>query len=89
MNYANEDIPYTRIHEPKHLHPEKTYLKNVTLTIKEFSTEAIRENPYYPIGGKNDRVIFNKYQQELKNHPNVITGGRLGDYKYYDMHHVN
>ncbi len=88
MNYANEDIPYTRIHEPRHLHPEKAYLKNVTLIIKEYSAEAKRENPYYPIGSKHDTAIFNKYQQELKNHPHVITGGRLGDYKYYDMHHV-
>lgn len=89
MNYANEDIPYTRIHEPKHLHSERDYLKGKTLIIKEFSEEANKEEPYYPIGGKDNRQLYNKYLTEIKEtYPNIIVGGRLGDYKYYDMHHV-
>lgn len=89
MNYANQDIPYTRIHEPKHLHPERVYPKDKTLIIKEFSAEANREEPYYPIGGEKNRLLYNKYLKEIKEtYPNVIVGGRLGDYKYYDMHHV-
>ena len=89
MNYANQDIPYTRIHEPKHLHPERDYPPDKTLVIKEFSEEANREEPYYPIGGEKNRLLYNKYLKEIKEtYPNVIVGGRLGDYKYYDMHHV-
>ena len=89
MNYANQDIPYTRIHEPKHLHPERDYPSDKTLIIKEFSAEANREDPYYPIGGEKNRLLYNKYLKEIKKTcPNFIVGGRLGDYKYYDMHHV-
>ena len=89
MNYSNEDIPYTRIHEPKHLHPERNYNKNESLIIKEFSSNACRNNPYYPIGGAKNRELYNKYFQEVKQiYPNIIVGGRLGDYRYYDMHHV-
>lgn len=89
MNYANEDIPYTRIHEPKHLHPERDYSKKETLIIKEFSAEANREEPYYPIGGEKNKLLHNKYLKEINEiYPNIMVGGRLGDYKYYDMHHV-
>lgn len=89
MNYANQDIPFTRIHEPKHLHPERDYPNDKTLIIKEFSEEANRDEPYYPIGGEKNRLVYNKYLKEIKEtYPNVIIGGRLGDYKYYDMHHV-
>jgi len=90
MNYANTEVAYTRIHEPKHLHPERdSYSKNKTLIIKEFSKEADREEPYYPIGGEKNKAIYAKYLEALKQeHPNLIVGGRLGDYKYYDMHHT-
>ena len=88
MNFANKEVTFTRIHEPKHLHPEKENGKNATLIMKEFSCEANREDPYYPIGGEKNRVLFEKYKEELKKHPNIITGGRLGDYRYYDMNHV-
>lgn len=89
MNYANEDVPFTRIHEPKHLHPERDYCKKETLIIKEFSAEANREEPYYPIGGDKNKALYNKYLKKINEiYPNIIVGGRLGDYKYYDMHHV-
>ena len=90
MNYANTEVEFTRIHEPKHLHPERdSYTKEKTLIIKEFSKEADREEPYYPIGGEKNREIYAKYLAALKlEHPNLIVGGRLGDYKYYDMHHT-
>lgn len=89
MNYANEERPYTRIHEPKHLHPERKQSKSKTLIIKEYSKEANREEPYYPIGGEKNKILYNKYLNEVTGiYPNIILGGRLGDYKYYDMHHV-
>lgn len=88
MNYANSEIPYTRIHEPKHLHPERNHSCNKTLIIKEFSKEASRNEPFYPIGNKTNKDRYRKYIEELKLHKNLIVGGRLGDYKYYDMHHT-
>jgi UDP-galactopyranose mutase len=89
MNYANQEIPFTRIHEPKHLHPERNYSKDKTLIIKEFSVEADKEEPYYPIGGEKNNLLYKKYLKEVNAlFPNLIVGGRLGDYKYYDMHNV-
>ncbi|MEP1490514.1 MAG: UDP-galactopyranose mutase [Algibacter sp.] len=89
MNYANQEVRYTRVHEPKHLHPERMYTKEKTLIIKEFSSEANREEPYYPIGGEKNRLLYNRYLKEIKEiYPKIIVGGRLGEYKYYDMHHV-
>ncbi len=89
MNYANQEIPFTRIHEPKHLHPERELNNNKTLLIKEYSAESNRENPYYPVGGEDNNTLYKKYLADVEaKYPNMIVGGRLGDYKYYDMHHV-
>lgn len=88
MNYAEESIPYTRIHEWKHLHPEREeiYRKNITLITKEYSIKDNGEDPYYPIGGDKNREILAKYNNEAKKLKNFIIGGRLGEYKYHDMH---
>lgn len=90
MNYADLSIPCTRIHEPKHLHieREREYSLSKTLIIKEFSSECKRKDPYYPVGKSKNKYIYNKYLQELRLKPSYIIGGRLGDYKYYDMHHT-
>ncbi len=87
MNYAEAKVPFTRIHEWKHLHPErKEFQDNITLLTREFSTDGDLENPFYPIGGKKNRGILAKYNEEAKTLSNYIIGGRLGEYKYYDMH---
>ena len=88
MNYAEESVPYTRIHEPKHLHPEKNYTSERTLLIKEFSKLDTTNNPYYPINDQvnQDRVI--QYRDAASQLDNVYISGRLGDYKYYDMEHT-
>ncbi len=85
MNYAEESIPYTRIHEPRHLHPEKVYSENQTLTIKEYSHSGNGEDPFYPVGGETNRAILKKYEAEVSKQRKLLVGGRLGDYKYYDM----
>lgn len=85
MNYAEEKVPYTRIHEPRHLHPEKVYPDNQTLTIKEFSHADKGEDPSYPLGGEQNKALLGKYQRELIQQKHLFVGGRLGDYKYYDM----
>lgn len=89
MNYAELDVPYTRIHEPKHLHPERDqYKEDKTLIIKEYSKPDYRNDPYYPLGGEQNQKIYKQYLNELKTLNNIIIGGRLADYKYYDMHHT-
>jgi UDP-galactopyranose mutase len=87
MNYADEDVPYTRIHEPKHFHLERPWNKNTTVIVKEFSF-IDPEQPYYPVNFASDRDMYEKYADMQSELPNVIFGGRLARYKYYDMHQV-
>lgn len=86
MNYSDLKEKYTRIHEPKHLHPERGIInKNKTLIIKEFP-DTNDEEPYYPINDNRNRLIHRKYKNYINNNiKNFIFGGRLADYAYYDM----
>lgn len=84
INYPEIKIPYTRIHEPRHLHPERYNNPKKTLTIKEFSIKDDL-NPYYPVNDKINRLIHRKYKNKVKKFKNLYTGGRLADYAYYDM----
>jgi UDP-galactopyranose mutase len=87
MNYADEDVPYTRIHEPKHLHLERSWNKNTTVIVREFP-HVDAEQPYYPVNFSADRAMYEKYVALQRELPNLIFGGRLARYKYYDMHQV-
>jgi UDP-galactopyranose mutase len=84
MNYADLNVKYTRIHEPRHFHPERDYKKNKTVIIYEQSDNDPDE-PFYPIRTKENEKILGKYKQLSKKDERVIINGRLGDYKYYDM----
>jgi UDP-galactopyranose mutase len=88
MNYADIDIPYTRIHEFKHFHPEREwYPKDKTVIMREFSRFAEEEDePYYPINSSNDRDLLLKYREAQAHEKGVFFGGRLGTYQYLDMH---
>lgn len=89
MNYADTDVPYTRIHEFKHYHPERTELYNqpVTVIAKEFSRFAGSDDePYYPVATDTDRRTLLRYRERMKDEKNVWFGGRLGTYQYLDMH---
>jgi UDP-galactopyranose mutase len=87
INYADEDVPFTRIHEFKHLHPEREHALAKTTIYREYSRFAGRDDePYYPINTQADRRIMESYKIMMAAHPNVIFGGRLGSYKYLDMH---
>ena len=91
MNYANEDVPYTRIHEFRHFHPERTnYPTDKTVIVREFSRAANKEDePYYPINTPEDRAKLASYRELAKaetHNNNILFGGRLGTYKYLDMH---
>lgn len=87
MNYADEDPHYTRIHEPRHLHPERDYPQDKTLLFYEYS-QTNPEEPYYPINDEKNRKLFKKYQELAKKEHKVLFGGRLGSYAYYDMDQV-
>jgi len=92
MNYNDADVPYTRIHEFRHFHPERAdrYPKDKTVIMKEYSRFAEEDDePYYPINTPEDRKILAAYRelaaQETAN-DQVLFGGRLGTYQYLDMH---
>jgi len=87
MNFADKEIPYTRIHEPKHLHPEREYTKKKTLLLYEYSHQN-EEAPYYPINNEENIKKLEKYKSLAKKEKNVLFGGRLGSYAYYDMDQV-
>lgn len=87
VNYADEDVPYTRIHEFKHLHPERRHAPDRTLICREYSRSAqCGDEPYYPVNTARDRQLFAAYQRLAARETNVIFGGRLGSYQYLDMH---
>lgn len=87
VNYPDVSVPFTRIHEFKHLHPERSYPTKKTLIMKEFSRRAGKsDEPYYPINSPGDREKLDGYRELMAREANVIFGGRLGTYKYLDMH---
>ena len=91
MNYNDADVPYTRIHEFRHFHPERSeYPTDKTVIVKEYSRFAGDDDEvYYPINTPEDRSKLEAYRRlaaaEAEQH-NVLFGGRLGTYQYLDMH---
>lgn len=87
MNYPDADVPFTRIHEFRHFHPERDYTKDATVIMREFSRFANKgDEPYYPVNTAVDRQKLLAYRDLAKGEDNVLFGGRLGTYKYLDMH---
>ncbi len=87
MNYAGADVPFTRIHEFRHFHPEREYPTDKTVIMHEYSRFAKREDePYYPVNTPEDREMLLKYRELTEGEPQVLFGGRLGTYQYLDMH---
>ncbi|WP_026316397.1 UDP-galactopyranose mutase [Actinokineospora enzanensis] len=91
MNYNDADVPYTRVHEFRHFHPERThYPADKTVIVREYSRFAKDDDePYYPINTAEDRAKLASYRELAKAEAaakNVIFGGRLGTYQYLDMH---
>lgn len=86
INYTEREIPYTRIIEHKHFEfgtqPKTIITKEYPLDISE-SNEA-----YYPINDERNQKIYQQYENLAKSETNIIFGGRLAEYKYYDMHQV-
>ena len=87
MNYSDEHIPYTRILEFRHFNPERPYPADRTVIVREYSRFARRDDePYYPVDTSSDKTTYLNYKKLAENESNVIFGGRLGTYRYLDMH---
>jgi UDP-galactopyranose mutase len=90
MNYNDADVPYTRIHEFRHFHPERAYPTDKTVIMREFGRFAKEDDePYYPINTPEDRAMVTAYRELAKDETasaKVLFGGRLGTYQYLDMH---
>ena len=87
MNYADADVPYTRVHEFRHFHPERPYTDEATVIMREYSRFAGRQDePYYPVNTAADRARLLRYRERAAAEPGVLFGGRLGTYQYLDMH---
>lgn len=88
VNYTEQDIPYTRIIEHKHF---ETFGADIdtnphTVISREYSTEwQAGMEPYYPVNDEYNQQLYEKYRQKADSLKNVIFGGRLAEYKYYDM----
>ena len=87
MNYPDADHDYTRIIEPRHFHPERDYPADKTVIMKEYSRFAEEgDEPYYPVNTPEDRQKLLAYRKLAGSEQGVVFGGRLGTYKYLDMH---
>jgi len=87
MNYADPDVPYTRVLEFRHFHPERDYPGDKTVIMREFSRFARgQDEPYYPVNTPRDREQLLRYRDASRAESGVLFGGRLGTYKYLDMH---
>ena len=88
VNYTGAEVPFTRIHEFKHYHPEDRAVMEAPSTIvcREYpKTWQPGDEPYYPVDTPASRELLARYQAEAAKTPNLIVGGRLGGYGYYDM----
>ena len=86
VNYTDREVPYTRIIEHKHFEFGK---QEKTVISREFSSEWHQGmEPYYPVNDDKNNTLFEEYRKLAEKEENVIFGGRLGNYKYYDMDKV-
>lgn len=88
VNYTDKNIPYTRIIEHKHfeIFGDNVYKNPITIISKEYSTEwQDGMEPYYPVNDDKNNKLYRKYKDLADKEKNVTFGGRLAEYKYYDM----
>ena len=86
VNYTGDEVPYTRIIEHKHF---EFGTQPKTVISKEYSSEWKKgDEPYYPVNNEKNEALVEKYREAAAKEKNVIFGGRVGDYRYYDMDKV-
>ncbi len=91
MSHPLENVEYTKTIEHKHFSTNP--VKNKTIIskeypIKNFNDSTSNSDPFYPVNDKDSQEIYKKYLEESKREPNIIFGGRLASYKYYDMNQI-
>lgn len=95
LNHVDRETPQTRTHEPRHLHPERKYSEHRTLILREFSEASSSPpsssrapglgEPSYPIRSASNLAVLARYRKLAADEGDMVFGGRLGDYAYYDM----
>ncbi|KFF63527.1 UDP-galactopyranose mutase [Pectobacterium brasiliense] len=86
INYTSAQVPYTRVIEHKHFDPINSPFTVVT---HEYPKEwCVGDEPYYPVNDDKNMVLYKKYRELAKKENGVFFGGRLAEYKYYDMHQI-
>ena len=86
VNYTESEVPYTRIIEHKHF---EYGMQDKTVITREYSKEYQEgDEPYYPINDQRNNELYSRYKALADNVSNVIFGGRLAQYKYFDMHNI-
>ena len=86
VNYTDREVPYTRVIEHKHFEFGK---QDKTVISREYSSEwNVGMEPYYPVNDEKNNQLYQEYKKLADQEKDVIFGGRLGDYKYYDMDKV-
>ena len=88
VNYTDADVPFTRIHEFKHYHPENAAVMAAPSTIiccEYPQTWKLGDEPYYPVDTPESRERLALYMAEAAKVPGLVVGGRLGEYRYYDI----
>ena len=86
VNYTEREVPYTRIIEHKHF---EYGIQPVTVISREYPSEwKLGEEPYYPVNDAKNETVAERYRALAEAEKNVIFGGRLGEYRYYDMDKV-
>lgn len=86
INYTDSNVPYTRVIEHKHFEFGK---QEKTVVSWEYSSKWKKgDEPYYPVNDEKNNALYNKYKALADSQDKVLFGGRLGNYKYYDMHNV-
>ena len=91
VNYTEREVPYTRVIEHKHfeMFGEAVYQCPKTVISKEYSSEWTEgSEPYYPVNDERNNALYQTYKELADKETDVIFGGRLAEYKYYDMHHI-
>jgi UDP-galactopyranose mutase len=86
VNYTHKDVPYTRIIEHKHF--EFGTQEKTVITFEYPEEWKLGNEPYYPVNDKKNNATYSKYKARAEKEEHIIFGGRLAEYKYYDMHQI-
>ena len=88
VNYTSADVPYTRVIEHKHfqMFGDRVYDNPVTVISREYSCEWHEGlEPFYPVNNERNQQLYEQYKALADKEPDTIFGGRLAEYRYYDM----